>query len=77
MILREPLGLGESQEIVKKIRCRRDGEVLGSKWGDRDTEEESAGRGMQKKYMRGRMWFLGMDMYLYEQEACCKSNPQM
>lgn len=58
MVLREPLVLDERQETVKEIGSRRNGEVPGSEWGDRDTEEETAGRGMQKKCMRGRMFFM-------------------
>lgn len=58
MVIRVPLVLGERQETVKEISSRRDGEVPGSMWGNRYTEEESAGRGMQRKCRRGRMVFM-------------------
>lgn len=77
MVLREPLVLDERQETVKESGSGRDGEVPGSEWGGRDAEEETARRGMQNKCMRRRMFFLCMDMYLYEQEACYRSNPRM
>lgn len=75
MVLREPLVLDERQDTVKEISSRRDGGVPDSEWGDGDIEEQTAGRGMQKKCMRG--CFLCMDIYLYEQEACYRTNPQM
>lgn len=58
MVLSEPVVLDERQEAVQEISSRRDGEVLGSEWGDRDTQEDTAGRGMQKKCMGGRMFFM-------------------